>query len=102
MNGLAHFISRYYVKDSCPFYETDFWSRREVRKGKKIPDIRRIALWVDVEKHMKSDLPDHIQLAIRAMAKFQKWIHGRNVRFEVKKIIEGFCNDTGSKKRTGH
>lgn len=87
MNGLSYCIARHYVRKSCPFMTTDFWAqRKDSRRGGTW--TRRLALWVDVDQHLRADVPDHLRQAIKAMAKFQRWLHGRNVRSNVARIIK--------------
>lgn len=80
VNGLSMCIAKHYVRSNCPYYKTSFWDHHN--------GARNIALWVDVEKHLRSDVPDHLRDAIKALAKFQRWLHGRNVRQSIKRILE--------------
>lgn len=84
VNGLSYSVARHYVKASCPIYETNFWRAR--RGGTEFG--RKIALWVDVEKHLRADVPKHLADAIRALAKFQRWLHGAYPRRSIHKILE--------------
>lgn len=84
INGLSHWLAKDYVRPSCPFFETDYWATR--RDNAQFS--RKIALWVDVERSLKPDVPEHLRDAISALAKFQRWLHGRNVRQNVKRILE--------------
>ena len=86
INGLSYWVAKHYVRPSCPYYETDFWAQRAGKKGRD--KVRRIALWVDVQRHIKSETPVHLKEAISALAGFQRWLHGRNVRQSVQKILE--------------
>lgn len=54
--------------------ELPFWSRRRAAKGADWS--RRLCLWVDIEKHMRSDIDADLKAAIQAMAKFQRWLFG--------------------------
>jgi len=80
VNGLSRVTAAHYVKHSCPFYVTSFCAHSN--------GPRCIALWIDVERHLKDDVPQHLRSAIGALAKFQRWLHGRNVRRSIEKILE--------------
>lgn len=80
INGLVLFQARHLVKYGCPCYETNFSEQRNF--------CRKIILWIDMEKHMRDDLPNHIKMAISAMADFQRWLHGKNVMRNIMKIFE--------------
>jgi len=80
VNGLSQYIAIHYVKSSCPYYLTSF---RESSNGPRI-----VALWIDVERHLRDEVPKHLRAAIESLAKFQRWLHGRNVRRSVEKILE--------------
>jgi len=87
VNGLSRWVARHYVTFACPFYETGYW---EV-PGKGVIGARRrvLALWVDVAAHLRPTVPEHLADAIRAMAKFQRWLHGEDPRASILKILEG-------------
>lgn len=84
INGLTYRIAKHFISDRCPVYETNFWFTR--RGGTEFG--RKIVLWIDVEKHMRPGLPDHIVEAIRALAKFQRWLHGKYVKRSVNRIMK--------------
>lgn len=85
INGLPYYIAKHYVKDSCPFLITPFWRTRKENQNYK---ERRIALWIDLEKHLNKEIPDELKLAIKALAKFQRWLHGRNVKANIERMID--------------
>lgn len=80
INGLSWWVAKHYVRPACPRLKTDFWKG----SGKS----RWVVLWVDVEKHLKSSTPDHIRDAIKAMARFQRWLHGHRVRANIQRLLE--------------
>jgi hypothetical protein len=91
INGLSHWMARHFVKFSCPYYETGYWvAERGLTKQR-----RTIALWVDVAAHLRPDVPDHLASAIHAMAKFQRWVHGRDCIRSIQNILEGNLNGVG-------
>ena len=84
INGLSYSVAKHFVCFYCPVLSTKFWV---TRKG-STESCRQLVLWVDVEKHVKKDLPKHILSGISALAKFQRYIHGRNVRANIIKMIK--------------
>jgi hypothetical protein len=80
INGLPKGIAYDLVKKDIPFITTDF--------GSGTRNTRRLCLWVDIANNLREDLDDHIKQAIFAMAKFQKWLHGRNFRVSINNILE--------------
>jgi hypothetical protein len=85
INGLSRWIAREYVTAACPFYETDYWVTERGATAQR----RSIALWVDAATHLRDDVPNHLASAIQTMAAFQKWLHGRNYRQSILRILEG-------------
>lgn len=67
VNCLPHNITKYFVREGCPF----FYIRL---------DLHSTGLWMCpwfiINKFKKRNLPKHIKQAIKAMAKFQIWLHG--------------------------
>lgn len=100
INGLSWYTARQYVDYYCPVLQTKFWKMRKELRGKQpiVEQSRMLVLWVDLEKHMSEDLPEHIKAGIRALAKFQKWIHGKNVRKNIVNMIKEI--EYGNKKFT--
>lgn len=82
INGLSKQIAKAYVLDSCPYYATSFFP---IKQGPRI-----VALWIDVETHLREDVPDHLRKAISAMARFQRWLHGRNAKNNIEAILRRF------------
>lgn len=72
INGMAHWIAKYYVKNSCPIYQTSLCA---VDIGEK-DYAKKICLWVDIAENMRDDLDDFIKSAFKALARFQFWLHG--------------------------
>ena len=85
INGLSHHVAKRFVLPSCPFYLTGYWVTDRGRGAQR----RSIAFWVDVALHLRADVPDHLASAIQTMAEFQKWLHGRNYRRSLSRILEG-------------
>ncbi len=85
INGLSHHVAKELVTEKCPFIRTKFWQQR-----KKTGEYgRMLYLWVDMEKHLKNDVPEFIVEAIRTMADFQRWLHQtKNPRRKILKMIE--------------
>lgn len=80
VNGLSLHIAKQYVGDKCPVYETSFWVTHN--------GPRKIVLWIDVAKHLKPEVCIEIKNAVKALAKFQRWLHGRNARASILRILE--------------
>lgn len=85
INGLSRHIAREYVTNACPFYETDYW----VTERGEFSQRRSLALWVDVAAHLRPDVPDHLASAIQTMARFQGWLHGKDPRQSILRILQG-------------
>lgn len=85
LNGLSGYVAKGYVTRECPYYSTSFWKRSDNKS-------RSAVLWVDMEQYLKPEVPDHIKDGIRALANFQRWLHGkRNTKqkiFETWKRVE--------------
>jgi hypothetical protein len=79
LNGLSAEMAAWFIKKDVFGYKTD------IKTGAGRPTYR--VLWVDIEKNMRDDLPPHIKKGIRAMARFQKWLHGNNVHKSVEEIL---------------
>jgi hypothetical protein len=51
-------------------------------------------LWIDIEKNLLPNMPDSIQLAVKACADFQRWIFGvKDVKRKIRKMIKERSND---------
>lgn len=59
INGLPYFIAKRIVKDKSRFINLKY---------------RKLFLWIDLENNLSPNLPIHFKKAIKAMAKFQKWL----------------------------
>ena len=88
INGLSWHIARHYTDYYCPVLQTRFWVQRKTRSKIQYESARMLVLWVDLAKHMSDDIPEHIKAGIRALAKFQIWLHGKNVRKNIIKMIK--------------
>jgi len=88
VNGLSWYIARHYADYCCPVLQTRFWVQRKTRSKIQYESARMLVLWVDLAKHMSDDIPEHLKAGIRALAKFQKWAHGNNVRKNIIKMIK--------------
>lgn len=82
INGLSQHLARRVVTNACPYYITTFWDHSN--------GPRRVALWVDVEKHINPTVPLHLVAAIKALAKFQRWLHGKNAKESIERILKEF------------
>ena len=89
IHGLAEFKAKLFVKKRCPFIETPFRYTRQRRKKQRVEFTRILYLWVDMEKHLRSDCPGFVAEAIQAMADFQRWLFGtKYVRRKILKMID--------------
>lgn len=80
INGMAHWKAKHFIKKSCPIIETPFGSNSHTQK--------HLILWVDFEKHIRSDCPEFIKEAVGTMASFQrKLFNVKDVRTKVKRLI---------------
>lgn len=79
INGLSKWVAIKYVKRSCPFYQPNIVENTGNQKS--------LILWVDAEDHMLEEFPVEIKEAIQAMAKFQRWLHGRSFRKSIMEIL---------------
>lgn len=84
INGIKPTLANQICKKTA-FINTECWTTRRTSDRSF---RRRIMLWVDVDKYIKPNVPDHLKQAIKALADFQRWLHGRNVRANIKKLIK--------------
>jgi hypothetical protein len=70
IHGLSYCVGKELVTRRCKPIDTFFW--QTVRNEHKFG--RKLYLWVDIEKHLKSGFPDCIDEAVTTMADFQRWI----------------------------
>ena len=87
VNGLPLWLAKPLITKSCPVYYLKFICY-DIKTNRHDEICKPLVLWIDIKRHLRATVPDHIKDAISAMVKFQKWIHGRNVRLSIKKIIE--------------
>ena len=83
-NGLSWHVAKHYTDGYCPVLQTKFWVTRN--KTRQHESQRMLVLWVDLEKYMNPDTPNHIKDGIRALARFQRWVHGRNTIRNIRKM----------------
>lgn len=74
INGMKHNQARHLVTKRCPFVRIRISETRD----NPAYDRRRVYLWVDMEKHLRSNCPEFIREAIVTMAQFQRWLHQSN------------------------
>jgi len=85
INGMNGDMARHLVERNCPVLRVTSGNTRN-RTG--IPSHSRIVcLWVDMEKHLRPDVPPLIANAIRQLAEFQRWLHGPDARRNILKMI---------------
>ena len=72
IHGMSHCQAKYFIKASCPYLLTEFWSQRYLSYASD--KVRKIYLWVDMERHLRADCPKFVKKAIEAMADFQRWL----------------------------
>lgn len=83
INGLPHSVAKNLVTKDIKYIKTYGLSR-----DKKTVQYIRLALWIDIEKHMKKQVPGYIKKSVSACAHFQRWLHhGEDVKKEIKRII---------------
>jgi len=83
INGMNHNKAIRLVKSTCPFYK-----RTMVRRVKSSTCIQQIALWVDIEDHLKDSIPESIREAIAALALFQRKLHDAKTNAECREKIK--------------
>lgn len=82
INGLSYWLARRLTDKEPNPISTQYWYSRRGDNSFS----RRLVLWVDLEKSLRADLPDHIKDAVKVMAKFQRWLHGRKVKNSIGQI----------------
>lgn len=70
INGMKHNQARHFVTASCPFITVKLLKARKKTRF----NYRKVYLWTDMEKHLRSDCPDFVVEAIKALANFQRWL----------------------------
>lgn len=71
-----------FVTKDCPFIEIPNFMK--VGKYK-----RKLAIWVDIQKHLKKDAPDIVRDAVEALSQFQIWLYGGDPKLAILNIMEG-------------
>lgn len=61
VNGMAQWQARFLVTERAPYLQA---------RARAL----RVCLWVDMEKHLRVDVPEFIASAIKTMADFQRWL----------------------------
>lgn len=70
IHGMSNYLAKHLVTKKCPCLVTKYWAQR--RNGNEF--ARKLYLWVDMEKHLRDDVPEFIRSAIKTLAEFQRWI----------------------------
>lgn len=87
LNGLSWNNAKHLVTKRCKPITTAFWYQRA--SSSRDEHSRKIVLWVDLKKHLRTDQPQWLREAISSMAKFQIWLHEvENVRPKVIRLIK--------------
>lgn len=73
INGMNHWMARELVNKKARYIRPV----GQTRKGKPVT-FRRVCLWVDMEKSLKTGVPPFLEDAIKTMANFQRWLHASN------------------------
>lgn len=88
LNGMNHYNAIKIVKSTCPFYK-----RIMVRRVKSSTCIQQIALWVDIEDHLKDSIPESIRKGIAALALFQRKLHDAKTNAECRNKINKMLSE---------
>lgn len=83
LNCLPLWLADLFIKPSCPLYMRPFQ-----KQGKSVKHSERFITWIDAAAHLKGDVPEHLAQAIRAMAKFQNWLHGKNAKAKIGCLLD--------------
>lgn len=87
LNGLQLNTSKYICTADCPTLKVKLLKRRDPRKISNIEN-RYIRLWVDLENHLKPEIAPYLKEAIKAMAKYQRWLfNSKNPKRKILKMI---------------
>lgn len=82
MHGLTKNKAIWLCKSTVPFIETGFGPQN-------CKFAYHIALWIDVEKHLKPGIPDSFKDGIYAMARFQRKLFGdKNTKSKIIKMMK--------------
>jgi len=85
IQGMSYWMGRHLVSKVCPIIKSGYWKTTKIGAQYR----RKLYLWVDMEKHLRKDLPEFMKLAVKSMADFQKWIfNSSDPRREILRIIE--------------
>lgn len=83
INGMEHFRARRLVTQKAKYLKP----LGTTRAGQLVQH-RRVILWIDMVKVLKPEVPSHIRSALKTMAGFQRWLHGkRNTRERILSMI---------------
>lgn len=69
LNGMCHHQAKHFVSSRARYIRPIGVSQ----EGKPVIG-RRLLLWVDMDKALKSDAPEFVREAVDVLAKFQKWL----------------------------
>jgi hypothetical protein len=78
INGVSFYMVKPFLRKIPTMIETQFGAGNYTRK---------LILWVELEKCLKREVPDELVSAIKTMAKFQRWLHGKNVYFKINQML---------------
>ena len=89
LNGMSLNQAKHIVSENCPVLECKLLKRRDDEKPLGSYSVRKIFLWVDMEKNLKPDLPIFLKNGIEAMANYQRWLfNSKNPKLKIIKMIK--------------
>jgi len=98
LNGLPNIVAKHYLCKPHLDPKRLGLKVKALNRGYETKESRRIILWVDLEKNLRPETPEHLKQAIKAMARFQTWLHGvKNVRLRVKRLMSASTPEELSK-----
>lgn len=83
INGVHFYMVKHLLRKEPARIETQYMGGNSTGIHR-----RKLILWVELAKCLNKDAPEEIVSAIKTMAKFQKWLHGKNVVFNITKMLE--------------
>lgn len=88
INGMNYTNAIKLVNPSCPFFK-----RLMQRRVKQSTSMQSIALWIDIEDHLKDSIPKSIREAISALAVFQRKLHDAKTNAECRQKIKQMLSE---------
>lgn len=83
LNGMVHDLAQHVATKDTPYLHAMGSSRR----GEGLA-FRWVVLWVDLERHLRPDVPEYQRQAVKAMADFQRWLwNDKNPKPKILKMI---------------